>query len=407
MEDANPKYAHLPGIAYDQPDFYETSDLPEADQSHDDPEEDSESIEHLHINASTAFDRFKGKVLDAKTVDFSDRLSRKLRTGYTAQFREYELVGQGEKETPLQKYQRIKCEMKELMEEITKIKEDESSELPNSAIINHLETMNRQLEELRLDRSLGTEVVSNLADPQGAQIKKMLTSLDKLGGSWDSPSRTSEAAVDAQRGQPYEVRYQVLSRPQQAHLAQVARIAELEERVKKLNSLVSSAPDNLRRIGGQEKSLSETARLVSSKVALLETSQLEAVEARMAGLLTKMDQVAERTSAITGSTDVDRDNMIRELYELAKTAEEMTQLLPRTLDRMAALEGLHQQGTNFVKSLNQIESMQQVLANSCETTKEAVKKLEENFSASIKSLKKSLEDVDTKARSLAESRKKS
>lgn len=92
---------------------------------------------------------------------------------------------------------------------------------------------------------------------------------------------------------------------------------------------------------------------------------------------------------------------------MAKTAEEMTQLLPRTLDRMAALEGLHQQGTNFVKSLNQIESMQQVLANSCETTKEAVKKLEENFSASIKSLKKSLEDVDTKARSLAESRKKS
>lgn len=65
-----------------------------------------------------------------------------------------------------------------------------------------------------------------------------------------------------------------------------------------------------RRIGGQEKSLSETARLVSSKVALLETSQLEAVEARMAGLLTKMDQVAERTSAITGSTDVDRDNMV-------------------------------------------------------------------------------------------------
>uniref|UniRef100_A0A146LAN6 Putative dynactin subunit 2 n=1 Tax=Lygus hesperus TaxID=30085 RepID=A0A146LAN6_LYGHE len=400
-----PKYAHLPGIAYDQPDVYESVDLPEADQVREDPEEDSDSIEHLHISASSAFNRFKGKVLDSGSVDFSDRLTRKHRTGYSAQSGEWEIVGEGEKETPLQKYQRIKCEMKELMEEITKIKEDESSEIPNSTIVNHLETMNRQLEELRLDRSMGTELVSNLADPQGAQIKKMLTDLDKLGGGDASP--TPSGGGEPVRGQSCEVKYQVLSRPQQAQLAQAARIAELEARIHKLNSLVSTAPETLRRLGGgHDKSLTETSRLVASKVALLDTTQLEAIEARMSGLLIKMDQVAERTSAITGSSDVERDNKIRELYELAKTAEEMSQLLPRTLDRMVALEALHQQGTNFVKSLNQIESMQQVLANSCETTKEAIKRLEENFSTSIKSLKKSLEDVDARARSLAENRKK-
>ncbi|KAF6209592.1 hypothetical protein GE061_015340 [Apolygus lucorum] len=401
-----PKYAHLPGIAYDQPDLYESADLPEADQVREDPEEDSDSIEHLHISAKSAINRFSGKVLDSGSVDFSDRLSRKHRTGYSALSGEWELVGEGEKETPLQKYQRIKCEMKELMEEITKIKEDQSSEIPNRTIINHLETMNRQLEELRLDRSMGTELVSNLADPQGAQIKKMLTDLDKLGGGDASP-RPSGGGEVVRGGQSCEVKYQVLSRPQQAQLAQAARIAELEARIHKLNSLVSAAPDTLRRLGGgSDKSLIETSRLVASKVTLMDTTQLEPIEARMLGLLAKMDQVAERTSAITGSTDVERDNKIRELYELAKTAEEMSQLLPRTLDRMVALEALHQQGTNFVKSLNQIETMQQVLTNSCETTKEAIKRLEENFSTSIKSLKKSLEDVDARARSLAENRKK-
>jgi hypothetical protein len=42
----------------------------------------------------------------------------------TCHFRsgDWELVESGEKETPLQKYQRLQCEMKELLEEITQLK---------------------------------------------------------------------------------------------------------------------------------------------------------------------------------------------------------------------------------------------------------------------------------------------
>lgn len=401
-----PKYAHLPGIAYDQPDVYESADLPEADQNREEPEEDSEFIKHPTLSASTAFKLFKGKNLDSETVDFSDRLSKNRRTGYNALSGEWTLAGKGEKETPLQKYQRVKCEMKELIEEISKIKEDESPEISNRGIINHLESMNRQLEELRLDRSLGTELVSNLADPQGAQIKKMLTELDKLGGSGDSNSRVNVDS-ELQQGQPCEIRYQVMSRPQRAHLAHAARIADLESRVNKLNRLLAPTPDYLRRLaGGTDKSLAESSRIIASKVTLLNTGQLEAIDARMSSLVAKMDQVAERTAAITGSADVERDNKIRELYELAKTADEMSQLLPQAVDRMAALESLHQQSSNFVKSLNQIESMQQVLANSCGSTKEAVRVLEEAFATSVKSLKTSLEDIDSRVKSLAENRQK-
>jgi hypothetical protein len=35
---------------------------------------------------------------------------------------DWELVESGEKETPLQKYQRLQCEMKELLEEVTQLK---------------------------------------------------------------------------------------------------------------------------------------------------------------------------------------------------------------------------------------------------------------------------------------------
>ncbi|EDM16483.1 dynactin 2, isoform CRA_b [Rattus norvegicus] len=45
---ADPKYADLPGIARNEPDVYETSDLPEDDQAEFDAEElSSTSVEHI------------------------------------------------------------------------------------------------------------------------------------------------------------------------------------------------------------------------------------------------------------------------------------------------------------------------------------------------------------------------
>lgn len=74
-----------PGIklfqAYDQPDVYESGDLPEADQSEENSDEENECIEKMHISVSDSFKKFKGKQVQG-SVDFSDRISRKIRTGY-------------------------------------------------------------------------------------------------------------------------------------------------------------------------------------------------------------------------------------------------------------------------------------------------------------------------------------
>ena len=42
---ADPKYANLPGIAHDQPDVYETGDLPESEQHYDDEDAEQVSID--------------------------------------------------------------------------------------------------------------------------------------------------------------------------------------------------------------------------------------------------------------------------------------------------------------------------------------------------------------------------
>ncbi len=77
--------------AHDQPDVFETSDLPESEQHLDGVggvpgdgdgggagggagDESSDAVEVLHLSANEAFGKFKGKAVDARGVDFSDRL---------------------------------------------------------------------------------------------------------------------------------------------------------------------------------------------------------------------------------------------------------------------------------------------------------------------------------------------
>lgn len=72
--------------AYDQPDVYESEDVVDQETSdYYDEEPESESIERLHISTKDSFNKFKGKYLTGH-VDFSDSLSKRLRTGYDARY---------------------------------------------------------------------------------------------------------------------------------------------------------------------------------------------------------------------------------------------------------------------------------------------------------------------------------
>lgn len=68
-----------------EPDVYETSELPESEQHEfSDCIESCDAVEVLHISATDAHNKFADKILDASRVDFSDKISRKPRTGYQA-----------------------------------------------------------------------------------------------------------------------------------------------------------------------------------------------------------------------------------------------------------------------------------------------------------------------------------
>ncbi|KAJ0069105.1 hypothetical protein NL108_017979 [Boleophthalmus pectinirostris] len=171
---ADPKYANLPGIAFNEPDVYETGDLPEDDQAQFESEElCSDSVERIVVNPNAAYDKFKDKHVSTKGLDFSDRISKSRRVGYESG--EFEILGEGSgiKETPQQKYLRLVNEIQELTKEVDTIqsatKETNAEErLTPVVLAQQASQLKQQLVSAHLDTLLGPQAHINLTDPDGA-----------------------------------------------------------------------------------------------------------------------------------------------------------------------------------------------------------------------------------------------
>ena len=172
---ADPKYANLPGIAHDQPDVYETTNellLPEADQR---PRDDlaSNSVETLHVSAGEALGRFRGKHLDTRNADFSDRIHEKKglnMKGYAVWSDETaELYARGvdPEETPMQKYRRINAEVRELLRELNEAAENKDSagdkvkdEGELTQVVVKVKGLQKDLSDIKLEETLGKVIHS-------------------------------------------------------------------------------------------------------------------------------------------------------------------------------------------------------------------------------------------------------
>ncbi|MED6262186.1 Dynactin subunit 2, partial [Ataeniobius toweri] len=246
---ADPKYANLPGIAFNEPDVYETGDLPEDDQAQFESELEelcSDSVERIVVNPNAAYDKFKDKHVSTKGLDFSDRISRSRRVGYESG--EFEILGEGSgvKETPQQKYQRLVNEIQELVQEVDTIqaaaKESNAEErLTPVVLAQQAAQLKQQLVSAHLDSLLGPQAHINLADPDGALARRLLTQLEAAKGSRGSP--TGDGKPSSTKGPDGVVLYELHSRPEQEKFNESAKMAELEKRLAQLESAVGSGSD--------------------------------------------------------------------------------------------------------------------------------------------------------------------
>lgn len=375
----------------------ETSDFYEEETS-------NESIERLHISTKDSYNKFKGKYLTGD-VDFSDRIGKKFRTGYDSRSGEWDLAGEGEKESPIQKCLRLQCEMNELMEEITasqtdasKTKEEKAS---YEAVFDVVGTAKKVLESLKLEQAMGSEVVP--AGGSEVEAKKLLAKVEeykKTGGS--DPARTA------------------------TELTQSSRIAELEHRLHQLEMSVGAKPEKISRLAGSAgaNNLIDAVQSISAKAALLQPSQLDVVEGRLGNLVKTMNAIQEKSSA--NGQDANREQKILELYDIAKTTEPIAQILPEMLHRMQTLESLHKYGkvelsasfekfcfnafasfsaTNFSKLFAELETTQASIVNGIAANKSLLTGVEQAFNSNLENVNKEVKKLDERMAALQQKMK--
>lgn len=323
--------------AYDQPDVYETPDVADDNTSDFYEDAEAEAIERLHISSDQSINKFKGKYLTGH-VDYAHN---DVRGGC------WELAAHGEKESAIEKYRRIKCEMDELMNEIVAIngntattKTDKDSYDAVSVAVNSAQKV---LGSLKLENVLGCETVASASENE---IKRLIAQVDSFSNKAHANKAVTEAVAMA-------------AATSQTKLEHTKRIAELEARLHRIEEIVGTQqPERLNRLASvldTNGTLLDSVQQISTKAALLQPNQLDQIEARVTALTTKINAIHEKSAALVGKKGAgaggggsgEDDAKVTALYDIAKKTEPMSKLLPDMLQRMKTLESLHNQGIFF------------------------------------------------------------
>ncbi|XP_033927384.1 dynactin subunit 2 isoform X2 [Melopsittacus undulatus] len=385
---ADPKYADLPGIARNEPDVYETSDLPEDEQAEFEAEElSSSSVEHLIINPNDAYERFRDKHLRTEGVDFSDRITRSRTTGYEAG--EYEMVGEGvgAKETPQQRYHRLQYELQELSREVEQIQgslQGLEQDVTPMGLARQVEGLRHQLLSSHLHQVLGPTAAIDFTDPQGALAKRLLHQLEVAKGT-----RGKSKTPTGTSGDP--ITFELYWRPELDQFNQSTKVAELEKRLEQLETIVrcETETQNPLLVGLKGTNLMETVQLLQAKVSILDMAVLDQVEARLQSVLGKVNEVAKHKAAVQ---DADTQSKIHQVYETLQRWDPIATALPDLVQRLVTLKELHEQASQFGQVLLHLDTTQQevsmalkdngaLLAEVQKTMKDNVAIVEQNFAA--------------------------
>lgn len=294
----------------------------------------------------------------------------------------WELAGEGEKETPVQKCRRLQCEMNELMEEIAVAQggsptEDEKKSF--EAIGEVVGTSQKILESLRLEQALGKEPVKG--DAEAKRLLGQVAEFKKTGKIAQVPGG-------------------------EAHALSSARIGELDQRLYTLEKAIGAKPEKLNRLAGvlNVTNLIEGVQQLATRAALLQPNQLDLVEVRLVNLSAKMDAIGAKGQGPDETGDSAelqaREQRMRELYEIAKRTEPVAQTLPEVLHRMQALESLHKYANNFSKLIGELEATQTLITTGIGNNKILLQKVQEAFAENLENINKEVAKLDGRLKAL-------
>lgn len=367
-------------------DVYETSDLPEVDQAMSQGDENTDSVDTLNISASEAFGRFKGAYIDSSSVDFSDKLRNTRRKGYN-------VVWSGEsktdhQETPVKKYQRLNCEVRELLEDITSAKKNKDSALEDhtlETIGGQVEILHKHLLEMRLEDVLGEQTVSTMTDPQAAGRMRLLAQLDELKAGGESKQPRKVAGSGGQECNTPS--YSLYIKPAATGVTEGALLGELQSRISRLERRVGLQKEHgdmmaTLTMETGKKNIMQAVQVLSAKTTLLDPNNLANIEGRLGALQQKLGQLQEDNSSL----DSESMSKLEGLLSVVERSQPMYTTLPTVIQRLETLQSLHEKAADMSRGLVELETVQQQLALQLGNNQGLLKTTQKRFSGNIETI---------------------
>ncbi|KAI0401031.1 Dynamitin-domain-containing protein [Xylaria palmicola] len=398
----NRKYADLPDLD-SAPDIYETPELTDdnstipttADRSlsdnefgdDDDGDMDIPGISRSRLRVDQARSRFMPSQVDARDVDFSDRVDGK-RKSYRASNRRHRILEDGtaeigdlsdeEGESLERKIARLKREIQEAKEECGRQKTESEDAPPEHDA--ELATLSQVLEELSTQPE---EVLPPRSRHTSARPAREPTSLQEGTpfASADNPTYTVTYAPS------YD----------QSHA--LAKAADFDWRLSLLEKAIgvaSTAAPDLEGNGLPRAILPTLDTLQRQIITLSEasTSSLDSISRRVRTLTQEAEQlekarkaakVAQEELSSAGGSVVETDDAeqiakVNALYGTLPTIESLTPLLPPLLDRLRSLRAIHADAATASDTLERIEKSQSEMVTDIKQWREGLDKIEKAMS---------------------------
>jgi len=374
-----------PAICLENSEVFETSDLPESDQYYF-PVEESDTVETLHVTTNQAFSRFKGSVVSNSSVDFSDTIRNSRRKGYIVWTGEEKT---SEQETPVKKYQRLNCEIRELLDELKEARGNKDIELDAASVERlsyQVEVLHKCLLEMRVEDVLGSEALASMTDPQVSMRDKLSSEIKQIK-NLHIDQHSSDQMNTQQTAK--QLNYSLLMKPDQQKLQSNAEMSSLVDRVDALERSVGvNNTEDLQiiSIDTGRKNLVDAISVLSSKATILEPRNLDHIEGRLALLIQRMkdEGINEQSSDLTSDERSAVLDKVEHLDKLMTKSNSHLQNIPEVIQRMEALNPLHSQASSLNQGIIQLEIAQkQLLTQTCNNStllKEIEKKMQDNLS---------------------------
>lgn len=400
------KYANLSGIARNEPDVYETTNTPVSNEKLNPQEDDSNSVQKIVISTKEAHEKFNRNSLNSDYVDFSDTITSRRKFGYRVEPDSYEW-NQDLVESPLQRFKRLEAELSDLKNDLTEMDKYASEEDKKQLIDFDPINLSKQVEELQGKvKTLHLETIGAKVDIDKLNNK---AKKDLLYDNLNSLKKELAKNSDKKGGQSESsIVFKLFTDLEASDLAKANKISELNKRLANLEAVfgAGNAAVNERQISKlcnhiDNKSVIGLVENLSTKMNLIEKQSLEQTESRLQAVTHRVNQLNEKKVVIE---DQEKLNKVNELYNMVSKWKDVSAVVPSVVERLAALNEVHQKAFEFPAILSRLDSEQTTLKDNLNSSNDVLKNLEKNFEANLASIKTNFDLLNEK---LAEANKTS